>query len=142
MKQTSDQGTLAMPSRDYGFTLIETIVALVIFAGVFFALSGGMAGGWRGVRLARMDAAAAGLARAKLAAIGIESPLEDAQLTSGVTDGFDWRVDVQRYPGSGADTGRAELAAYWVSIEVSWRENVLRPERVAQLKGLKLGTRP
>ena len=129
-----------MSDRANGFTLIETLVALAIFAAVFAALSAGLAGGTRGVRLARMDLTATMLARAKLAATGVETPLADGQEDAGEADGFAWLVSVRQYVRPDGDVRETEPKAYWVAIEVSWRDGPLLPRRTIQLKSLKLGT--
>jgi prepilin-type N-terminal cleavage/methylation domain-containing protein len=121
---------------DSGFTLMETIVALVIFSSVFFAIYNGMAGGWRGVRQAKSDAAAINLARAKLAAAGVETALSDGTEDSGDEDGYSWHIGVQGYPLP--DAAQTELAAYWLSIEVNWRNTPISPLRSVTLRTLKL----
>ena len=129
-----------MSDRSHGFTLIETLVALALFAGIFAALSAGISGGSRGVRLARMDLTAAMLARAKLAAIGVEAPMADGQRESGEENGFTWGVSVQQYVRQDTEFRETEFKAYWVTVDVSWREGPIRPLRSIQLKGLKLGS--
>ena len=84
-----------MSDRSDGFTLIETLVALVIFAGIFAALSAGFSSGTRGLRVAQADQRALMLAKAKLATTGLESRLADRLQETGEEDGFIWRVDVQ-----------------------------------------------
>ena len=132
-------GQLSMSHRTHGFTLIETLVALALFAVVFAALSASLAGGIRGVRLARMDLAATMLARAKLAAAGVETPLADAQQETGETDGFMWFVNVRQHLRPDVDVRETGPKAYWVAIDVSWRDGPLSPRRTIQLKTLKLG---
>lgn len=125
-----------MRGTESGFTLMETIVALVLFSSVFFVLYNGLTGSWRGVRLAKSDATAVSLARAKLAAAGIDSPLSDGAEASGEVDGFEWHMEVQQYPiPEGSQT---ELAAYWVAVEVNWRDRPAGPPRSVSLKTLKL----
>jgi len=129
-----------MSDRSHGFTLIETLVALVLFAGIFAALAAGISGGSRGVRLARMDMTATMLARAKLAAAGVEAPITDGQLDSGEDGGFAWGISVQQLNRAEGEFRETELKAYWVTVDVSWREGPFRPLRTIQLKGLKLGS--
>ena len=43
---------------DHGFTLMETMVALVIFVACYLLIHQGLSLGWRGVRLAQSETAA------------------------------------------------------------------------------------
>jgi prepilin-type N-terminal cleavage/methylation domain-containing protein len=131
-----------MSDRSDGFTLIETLVALVIFAGVFAALTASLSGGSKGLRVAQMDQRALMLAKAKLASAGLEARLFDGQQEAGDDDGFGWRVDVrQRVPADGEikDLGQR---AFWVLVSVTWLEGPLRKIRTTELKGLKLSAAP
>ena len=124
--------------REGGFTLMETIAALVIFSVVFFALYKGMAGSWRGARLAQTEQSALQLCRAKLAAVGIEIPLSDGLDVAADEDGFEWHVAVQKYAAPGDESQQLGQAAYWVTVEVEWRDTVFGSPRKIELKALKL----
>ncbi len=130
-----------MSDRCAGFTLIETLVALVIFAAVFAALTANLSGGSRGLRLAQMDQRALMLAKTKLAAAGVEGRLEDGQQELGDEDGFSWRVNVQRAANT-EDSKDRQLKAFWVLVDVSWQDGTLRRIRTTELKGLKLSAAP
>lgn len=131
-----------MADRDTGFTLIETLVALVLLGSVFAVLSSSFAGGMRGVRTARMDATATMLARAKLATAGTLSTLNDGQDAFGTDAGFEWRVSAKPYQRPDTDVRDTEPAAFWVTVDVSWREGAAQQLRSVQLKGLKLSRSP
>lgn len=139
-----------MRGTDSGFTLMETLVALVVFTGVVIALERSTAMGWRGIRLARSDSAALGLARAKLAAFGIENDLaEDKELT-GEDNGLQWRIAARKYaqPGAATNAGRpgfdqpSRIVPYWVTVTVSWRDRPMGPARSVELTTLKLEAAP
>ena len=55
-----------------GFTLIETLVALVIFVACYLLIYHSVALGWRGVQVAHTEAGAARLAQGLLTAAGVE----------------------------------------------------------------------
>lgn len=122
-----------------GFTLIETIVALAVFAGLVAVLYDGLAGNWRGIGRARMDAAATSLAQSKLAAVGVEAPLSDGQMFAGEEAGIAWTVSVERYRPAEGDGDEAPLIAYWVVFEAKWSDGPRRPPRSLRLRTVKLG---
>jgi len=124
--------------REGGFTLMESIVAFVIFSMVFFAIYQGFAGSWRGVRLAQTEISALELCRAKLAAAGFETPLSDGYDEAASDGGFQWHVSMEKYVIPGQDAQPGEQAAYWVTVEVTWRERSFSGVRKIQLQALKL----
>lgn len=128
-----------MPRTDAGFTLMEVIVALVVFTGIVVALERGSALGWRAIRLAEMDKEALALARAKLAAAGVETPLNDALDEAGDEGRFHWHVVASPYDASSQPQ---RLAAFWVSAAVSWRDRPVGPPREIELRTLKLTVVP
>lgn len=124
--------------RDGGFTLLETIVALAIFAAVVAAAYDGMAGNWRGVGSARMQERAAGLGLSKLAAVGVEVPLAEGEMFADEEDGIRWSIVVERYAGPSAGEASAPVAAYWVKFEANWAGGAGRARRTLQMRTLKL----
>src|SRR5262245_6155254 len=85
----------AAAGADDGFTLIETIVALIIFVACYVLIQQGLALGWRGVSTSQGELKALHIAEARLAAAGVESPLSEGQQT-GSENGYSWVVDVRR----------------------------------------------
>jgi prepilin-type N-terminal cleavage/methylation domain-containing protein len=136
------------PGRETGFTLMETIVALALFSGVYVLLNQGLTAGWQGQRRADMDAGAVALATAQLASAGVETPLADGLRTSGQQGVFSWDTSVEKYIEPGEDllsrdasrnaTGAA-FSAYWVAVDVSWPSGPLQKPRSLRLRTLKLG---
>ena len=130
-----------MRRSEAGFTLIETIVALVLFAGVVVALNQGLAGSWRGIRAADTDAQATALAMSRLVSAGTETTLGDGLRTSGVEGRFNWQMSIDRYAGADDEGFQSQVVAYWVTIDVSWNDGPLRRARTVRFKTLKLGLR-
>lgn len=124
-----------------GFTLMETIVALVVFSSVFIAMYQAIAGGSRSLRHANLDAAATTLALSRIASAGIETALKDGQEFFGTEDPFSWRVSVQRRADAEDVAPLPKVAAFWVNVEVNWREGALQTTRTVKFKTLKLGAR-
>ena len=125
--------------RDSGFTLMETIVALIIFVACYVLIQQVLAIGWRGVSASQGELAALHIAQTRLAAIGVESPLAEGQ-QSGSHDGYEWVIDVRRQSADSESASRARTrpSGYWVAVEVSWRDVVTRRARSLQLRTLKL----
>lgn len=128
-------------SPQSGFTLLETIVAFLVFALVAGALQLCLTGGWRAVGIARYEQGALQVAQARLAEAGVNQPLVEG-VEEGVSgDGFAWTRDVRAHAGTRAAVGSdAVPVGYWVSVRVSWREAGHRPERSVSLTTLKLGS--
>jgi prepilin-type N-terminal cleavage/methylation domain-containing protein len=124
-----------------GFTLIETLVALVIFVACYLVIYHSVALGWRGVQVAHTEAGAARLAQGLLTAAGVDSPLRDEQ-QSGRADGYNWTVDVKRRIEPETDATAMGLAGYWVTVDITWQEGPLRKTRGLTLSTLKLGRAP
>ena len=128
----------AAAGADDGFTLIETIVALIIFVACYVLIQQGLALGWRGVSTSQGELKALHIAEARLAAAGVESPLSEGQQT-GSENGYSWVVDVRRQTPEfeGDRRARARPTGYWVAVEVSWRDETRRT-RALELKSLKI----
>jgi prepilin-type N-terminal cleavage/methylation domain-containing protein len=122
-----------------GFTLMETIVALIIFVACYVLIQQVLSIGWRGVSASQGELAALHLAQTQLAAAGVESPLAEGQ-QSGSEGGYNWVLDVRRQNAEreGEIRARSRPTGYWVAVEVSWRDEATRRSRSLQLKTLKV----
>jgi len=123
---------------DGGFTLIETIVALIIFVACYVLIQQGLAIGWRGVSASQGELKALHIAQAQLAAAGVESPLSEGQAT-GSDGGYTWVLNVRRQDAENEGDRRARTrpTGYWVAVEVNWRDETRRV-RALELKSLKI----
>lgn len=121
-----------------GFTLIETLVALAIFASVAAVLYSGLASNWRGVRRVQMDALALSLAQTQFALAGREVALQDGQKWSGVEGGLSWEVVIEAYRDSEPSREQDMVKAYWVVFEGRWRDGAARDFTSMRLRTLKL----
>jgi prepilin-type N-terminal cleavage/methylation domain-containing protein len=127
--------------RDAGFTLAETLVALVILTLGLVALIEIFGNGFRGVRASELDAAALHLATSQLTRAGAETPLRLGQRQGTTPDGLEWSVTIEPYaaPRSEREPRRAGgLEAYWVTSEVRWRSSVFAATQSLSLTTLKL----
>jgi prepilin-type N-terminal cleavage/methylation domain-containing protein len=124
--------------RSAGFTLIETLVALVIFVGGYLLIYQSVSLGWRGAMVAHTEREALRLARTRLSAAGVEARLAEGQQSGQTADGYSWTMHVRRYHQPDLDSSPAAFAAFWVVIDVRWNEGALRRARSLQLTTLKL----
>ena len=90
-----------------GFTLLEVLVALVIFALLFGVLAQIFQTGLRQSRVAEPASAATLLARSQLARVGVEVPLAQGEFEGETEDGLRWRtaIEVAEPPAEDADPG-------------------------------------
>jgi general secretion pathway protein I len=100
-----------------GFTLLEILVALVIFALAFGVLAQIMQTGLRQSAVARSTAAATLLARSELARVGVEVPLRAGRAEGQTEDGMGWHTAIELIEGPGENQS---LATYQVQVTVAW----------------------
>jgi general secretion pathway protein I len=100
-----------------GFTLLEILVALMIFALAFGVLAQIMQTGFRQSAVARSLAAATLVARSELARVGVEVPLETARADGETEDGMRWHTDVELIE---APNEHQSLGTYQVQVTVTW----------------------
>lgn len=130
-----------------GFTLIEVLVALVIFVAGYLVVYQSVSLAWRGAQVAWGESAAVRLAQSRLAAAGVETRLQEGESSGETADGLSWTVRVEAYQGAGTDSvaeraGRVgKVAGYWVTVTVRWGGGVLRRTRSLRLKTMKLAAR-
>jgi prepilin-type N-terminal cleavage/methylation domain-containing protein len=122
-----------------GFTLLETLIALAIFAGLFGVLYGGLSGNWRGVRRVQMDALALSLAQSQFALAGSGAALQDGQTWSGSEGGVSWTVAVEVYRESEPSQVRDAMGAYWIIFDARWRDGAAPQPKSMRMRTLKLG---
>ena len=123
-----------------GFTLIETLVALAIFAGMIAVVYDGMAANWRAIRRTEMDAVAMNLANTQFALAGLDTALANGQSFSGRHGDIAWTVDVQPYTPPSDASSEYALGAYWLIFDAKWSDGWRRPMRGLRVRTLKLGT--
>jgi general secretion pathway protein I len=104
--------------RAPGFTLLEVLVALLIFSLAFGVLAQIFQTGLRQSSAAERTAAATMLARSQLARIGIDLPLEIGELEEDAGDGF--RIHTTIEPAGLEVTEEAEFMALLVQVLVAW----------------------
>ncbi len=114
--------------RSGGFTLLEILAAFLIFAVAYVTLLQIFSGGVRSTILSQEYTEAVLLAQSKIAALGVEEPLEAGGDGGEFNDKYRWELEVRPWETSGslsADSYQTELLH--VSLTVLWgnddREN-------------------
>lgn len=109
-----------------GFTLLEVMLAFVIFALSFATVLEIMAGSMRSVRRASEDTEVALLAQSVMDQVGTEIPIEEGQFSGTSMDRYQWQLGIYLYEASGDDAGTQELAEmsgvelYQVELDIDW----------------------
>ncbi|MGH6943465.1 MAG: type IV pilus modification PilV family protein [Geminicoccaceae bacterium] len=120
-----------------GFTLLEVLVALVIFALAFGVFAQIVQTGLRQSASADAISAATLLARSQLARVGVELPLEVGDTAGEAEDGLRWHTEIRL---AEPPPEQSDLAAYLVRVTVAWSES--RREREVTLTTLQVGPPP
>ncbi|OYW53358.1 MAG: hypothetical protein B7Y80_08665 [Hyphomicrobium sp. 32-62-53] len=116
-----------MSGHDDGFTLIETLAALVILALAASTFYRALETGTQGARIAERETAALAHAQSRLDEVVALGPQENLALTGQTPDGYAWSTTV-----SGLDrtrTDRSPVGLARVDVRVSWRDGPARRER-------------
>src|SRR5262245_28183325 len=141
------------PWRDEsGFTLVETLVSLVVLTLALVALVQIFGTGFRCIRSSESDTASLQLATSQLARAGTELPLRTGQQQGITRGGLEWSVVIEPYvprrndgdvksgPVGGASANGLE--AYWVTAEVRWQSSAFGSAQGLSLTTLKIRTAP
>jgi general secretion pathway protein I len=103
--------------RTDGFTLLEILVALVIFALAFGVLAQIIQTGLRQSAGARSITAATLLAQSELARVGVEVPLRAGPADGETETGMRWHTEVELIEQT---NDNQSLATYQVQVTVTW----------------------
>jgi general secretion pathway protein I len=90
--------------RSAGFTLLEVMLAFVIFALSFATVLEIMAASMHGVGRAKDDTEVALLAQTLMDQVGIEIPVEEGEYSGTNMDRYRWKMGVSLYD-AGTETG-------------------------------------
>ena len=112
--------------RQRGFTLLEVLLAFVVFALTFATVLEIVAASTRSTMRASAYSEAALLAQSLAEQLGNELPIEPGSYSGETEDGIAWIVEISDFEGLGDDTRTLELAGevgtriYWVDMTLSW----------------------
>ena len=115
-----------MRAQSGGFTLLEVLLAFVIFALSFAVILEILSGSMRSTVRARTYTEAALLAQSLVDMVGTDIPLEEGSMAGEAAGGYDWVMNISPYQPETDDDRVLELAdisgtlIYWVDLEVEW----------------------
>lgn len=119
-----------------GFTLLEILVALAIFALAFGVLVQIIQTGLHQSTVARSMAASSLVAKSELARVGVELPLQAGQVDGETEDGKRWRTEIELLDGP--HEGQS-FSTYRVQVTVAWGAS---PAEELTLTTLRVGVPP
>jgi len=130
MKALITGSPIRLRQRSGGFTLLEVMLAFVIFALSFATVLEIMAGSMRSVGRASDDTEVALLAQSLMDLVGNEIPVEEGEYSDTAMDHYNWQMNITFYDAGGesgeegmstqelADMSGIEL--YRVDLYMDW----------------------
>ena len=106
--------------RRRGFTLIEVVVALMVLTVALGAMLELFSTGLRATAAAENRIFAVLLAQSRLAAIGVETPLEEGIEDGEFDDRFRWTAEIAPLDEPGLEADGAGFTLYRIAVTVSW----------------------
>ena len=111
-----------------GFTLLELLLAFMVFALSFATVMEILSGSMRNTVRARHYTEAALTAQTVMDQVGVEIPVEPGFTMSGESGGYRWELEIYDYEGAESESNAVELAELTgivllqVDLYVSWGE--------------------
>lgn len=118
----------APPARTRGFTLLELLLAFVVFALSFATVLEILSGSMRNTVRAREYTEAALTAQSVIDQLGLEIPLQEGFVANGESGDYRWMLQIYAYPGGSDGFNAVELEELTgiellqVDLQVSWGE--------------------
>ena len=114
------------PGRGRGFTLLELLLAFVVFALSFATVLEILTGSMRNTVRARHNSEAALTAQSLMDQVGLEIPLQTGYTANGESGDYEWELEVFDYASTGENSHSVELAELTgiellqVDLVISW----------------------
>ena len=119
--------------RQGGFTLLEVLVAFVVFALVFATTLQILSGSLRNVQRSAEYTQAALWAQSRLDAVGIDPPLESGQFQGEFDHDYSWELEIVPYEfndDSGLILDEFPIDLFYVELRVHWGQEPRRLQAV------------
>jgi len=126
MKRLRLRSAASGPRSSRGFTLLEVMLAFVVFALSFATVLEIMAGSMRSVRRATEDTDVALFAQSIIDLVGTEIPLEEGGFNGVGLDRYNWNLGIYLYAESDENLHTLELAEmsgielYKIDLDIDW----------------------
>jgi general secretion pathway protein I len=120
--------SMPAPGRGRGFTLLELLLAFVVFALSFATVLEILTGSMRNTVRARHNSEAALTAQSLMDQVGLEIPLETGYAANGESGDYAWELEIFDYANTGENVHSVELAELTqiellqVDLVISWGE--------------------
>lgn len=126
-----------MRNGSRGFSLLEVLVAFIILALALSVLMRIFSGGTHNAALASDYSHAVLLAETKLAAVGIETPLQEGLTAGSADERFRWQTSARMQPAAAEAPGALmSVGLFELEARVMWNDG--GRERVVALNTLRL----
>jgi len=109
-----------------GFTLVEVLLAFVVFALSFTVVLEILSGSMRNTVRAKEYTEVALIAQSVMDQVGLDIPLEEGTSSSGETGDYRWQLNISAYQGNVGDSHISQLAALTginlldVELNITW----------------------
>ena len=114
------------PPAESGFTLVEVLLAFVVFALSFTVVLEILSGSMRNTVRAKEYTEVALIAQSVMDQVGLDIPLEDGASGSGETGDYRWQLNIGAFQGSSGDDAVRQLSALTginlleVELTINW----------------------
>jgi general secretion pathway protein I len=142
-------GRLQAQKGNRGFTLLELLLAFVVFALSFATVLEILSGSMRNTVRARHHTEAALTAQSVMDQLGLEIPLQAGYAATGESGDYDWQVEIFAYAETDENFHHVELGELagiellYIDLVVSWGEPPReRSSRFSTVRAMLAGREP